>query len=256
MKILLPWILNLPLLQKIQICLIRLLESQEMQPQGANATIWLLDQWSLVDSDNNRLDEIEADIRALKALKDGVAVKFCSLGFKHRNDSDLWLMDNSEGATFGLVVDVHSIFEHLYALIYGKGSALSNLRNLARVKLQTDIEGISVSSFEQQIPKLFCKSAFKVVKNDASYFDNITNYADWALTDDSFRDTILASLQQFKDDHSILIDQELKIASPFHTVAFTSFQVSVSWIEEFIRYIDSTFKEYTESKFSTKKPGT
>ena len=205
------------------------------------------------ETDSDRLDRIESDIRALKELKDGVDVKFCSLGFKHRKDSDLWLMDNSEGANVGLVVDVHSIPEHLYALIDGKDSALSNLHNLARVKLQTDIEGITVSSFEQQIHKLFYKSAFKVVKNDASYFDNIANYADWTLTDDGFHDTILASLQQFEEDHAALVDQEMKVASPLHTVAFTSLQVSVSWIEEFIRYIDTTFKEYTESKFSIKK---
>ena len=95
------------------------------------------------------MDRIEADVRALKALKDGVAVEFCALGFKSRTDSDHWLKDHSSGPNFGLVVDVHTVFKHLYALIFGKDSALSNLHNVARVKPQTDIEGISVSSFEQ-----------------------------------------------------------------------------------------------------------
>lgn len=96
------------------------------------------------ESDTSRLDRMEADIRALKALKDGVAVKFCALGFKSRKDSDHWLKDHSSGPNFGLVVDVYAVFEHLYALIFGKESALSNLHSLARIKLQTDIEGIVV----------------------------------------------------------------------------------------------------------------
>ena len=201
----------------------------------------------------SRLDRLEADIRALKALKDGVAVKFCALGFKSRKDSDHWLKDHAIGSNFGLVVDVHTVFEHLYALIFGKESALTNLHSLARIRLQTDIEGIAVSSFEQQIPKLFTKSAFKVIRNDGSYFDTIPNYSDWSLTDDGYRDTVLEALQQFKDDHATLIDQELDISSPLHTVAFTSLQSSISWIEEFLRYMDTTYKEYTESKFNPKK---
>lgn len=50
-----------------------------------------------------------------------------------------------------------------------------------------------------------------------------------------------------------MIDQELDVSSPLHTVAFTFLQSSVSWVEEFLRYIDTTYKEYTESKFNTKK---
>ena len=129
-----------------------------------------------VSSSNTRLDRIEKDIRALKALKDGLAVKFCGLGFKSRKDADHWLRDHSEGDNFGLVVDIHTIFEHFYALIFGKDSAFSNLHNLARIKLETDIEGIAVSSFEQQIPKLFSKASFKIIRNDASYFDTIPTH--------------------------------------------------------------------------------
>ena len=38
-----------------------------------------------------------------------------------------------------------------------------------------------------------------------------------------------------------------------YTVAFNSLTMSVSWIEELLRYIYSMFKEYTESKFNQKK---
>ena len=47
--------------------------------------------------------------------------------------------------------------------------------------------------------------------------------------------------------------QQLDISSPMYTVAFNSLIVSVSWIEKLLRYIDATYKEYTESKFNPKK---
>ena len=36
-------------------------------------------------------------------------------------------------------------------------------------------------------------------------------------------------------------------------IAYESLLASTSWIEELLRYIDSTYEEYVESKFSTKK---
>ena len=204
-------------------------------------------------SNNDRLAQIEKDIQSLKALKDGIAVNFCSSGFKSLKESNAWLLQHSPGKEFGLVVDAHIVMEHLYALIFGKDSTLSNLHNLARIKLRTDIEGIAVTSFEQSVPKLFSKGSFKVVRNDSSYFDTIMSFSDWSTTDDGYRDIIVDRLKEFKEDHEALILQELDITSPMYTVAFNSLTVSVAWIEDLIRYIDSTYKEYTESKFSARK---
>lgn len=36
-------------------------------------------------------------------------------------------------------------------------------------------------------------------------------------------------------------------------MAYQSLLASVSWIEEFIRYVDSTYEEYVEAKFGPKK---
>lgn len=206
-------------------------------------------------SHNDRLSKLESEVQALKALKEGIAVNFCSLGFKSLNKSNAWLLRHSPGKEFGLVLDVHMVLEHLYALIYGKDSTLSNLHDLARIKLKTDIEGISVTSFEQSVPKLFSKASFKVVRNDRSYFDTICSYSDWSTTDDGYRDIIVDRLKEFKEDHEALILRRLDISSPMYTVAFNALTVSVSWIEELIQYIDATHKEYTESKFSQKRLG-
>ena len=79
------------------------------------------------------------------------------------------------------------------------------------------------------------------------------SFSDWSTTDDGYRDIIVDRLKEFKEDHEALILQELDITSPMYTLAFNSLTVSVAWIEDLIRYIDSTYKEYTESKFSARK---
>ena len=137
-------------------------------------------------SDSSRLSALEIEIQSLKALKDGTAVIFCGLGFKSINDSNNWLLQHSPGKDFGLVVDVHTVMDHLNALIYGKDSTLSNLHYLARIKLKKDIEGIAVTSFEQPVPKLFSKASFKVVRNDCSYFDTIMSHTDRSTTNDGY----------------------------------------------------------------------
>ena len=45
----------------------------------------------------------------------------------------------------------------------------------------------------------------------------------------------------------------LDMKSPMYTVAYASLTASVSWLEEFIRYIDETYNDHVESKFSSKK---
>ena len=147
-------------------------------------------------------------------------------------------------------MDVHTICEHIHAHLFGRDSTLDNLQNLAKLKLKTDTEGLAVTSFERSIPKLFIKSmAFKVVKNDSSYFDTILTYQEWSAPDDGFRDSFLKCLKDFQHDHQQLLSSELDPTSKMYHVAHNSLSVSVSWLEELVRYIDDTYSEYVDSKF-------
>ena len=120
---------------------------------------------------------MEQDIATLKAMNDAHAIIFCSLGFRSREEVENWLLLYSLNTSFGYLVDVHTICEHIHAQLFGRDSTLGNLQNLAKLKLKTDTEGSAVTSFERAIPKLFIKSvAFKVVKNDSSYFDTIPSH--------------------------------------------------------------------------------
>lgn len=95
--------------------------------------------------------------------------------------------------------------------------------------------------------------AFKVVKNDSSYFDTIPSFQEWSAPDDGFRDFFLKCLKDFQHDHQQLLVSELDPTSKMYHVAHTSLSVSVSWLEELVRYMDDTYSEYVDSKFTSKK---
>lgn len=205
-------------------------------------------------ADNERLSKLEREIAALRALNDVNAIMFCSLGFKTRVEVESWLLKFSPNTSFGLVVDVHMVCEHLHAQLFGRDSTLGNLQNLAKLKFKSDTEGLTVTSFERRIPKIFVKSvAFKVVKSDVSYFDTIISYSEWSSPEDGFRDTFLRLLKEFQHDHQHLLVAELDQTSTFYQVAHSSLTVSISWLEELVRYIDDTYNVYVESKFNSKK---
>lgn len=202
----------------------------------------------------DRLVMLEKEIASLRAINDARAILFCSLGFKNRRDVENWLLQYSPNTSFGLVLDVHMICEHIHAQLFGRESTLVNLQNLAKLKLKSDTGGLAATSFERRIPKIFLKSvAFKAVRQDTSYFYTITSYCEWCAPDDGFRDSFLKLLKEFQQDHQQLLAAELDQTSTFYHVAHTSLTVSVAWLEEFVRYMDDTYTDYVDSKFNSKK---
>ena len=125
---------------------------------------------------------------------------------------------------------------------------------MAKLKLTTDTEGLSVTSFKRKVPKIFSKTlAFKVIRRDASYFDTIPSYTDWNTTDDGFHDTLLYEFKSFQHYHNQLLRESLGDGTTTYTVAHSSLTNSVSWMEESIRFMDDTYNEYVDSKFNAKK---
>ena len=64
----------------------------------------------------------------------------------------------------------------------------------------------------------------------------------------------MEKLYEFEEDHLRYIQDEIPDAtSPLYSVAYNSLTTSVSWVQQIVRYIDDTYKEYTESKFDASR---
>jgi hypothetical protein len=99
------------------------------------------------------MSEINWTIDELIADTYQEAIKFNGFGFRRYEEAAAWLETHSQDHKFGLIVDVNMVFEHLYSAAEKTVPALQLLKQIDMTDM---FQGISVSSFDQQIPKLLC----------------------------------------------------------------------------------------------------
>jgi hypothetical protein len=203
----------------------------------------------------NMLTKLEASVRSLESDQSQDAVKFGKLGFKTLEDSSAWIEGNQHH-DFGLVVDVHMIFEHVYAS-FNNGTvshtAINRLHQLNKININNLSLGIAISSFDTRAPKVFTiNEAGPHSKNDESFFDQIPTYAAWNLQDHGHRDRIQRQVHLFELAHKEAIRNNPLCTSnsTLYNVASKSLTDSVAWIKSFFYFIDVTYEELTRNKFA------
>ena len=208
-------------------------------------------RFSLTPGADERISKLEEEIKLLKAINDSDAIRFLSLGFKSREEASAWIALHYNFDSFGYIIDAHILFEHLYAAILKDGDdSLTKNVTLAKNKLYTAYEAMVMTSYGRKAPKLFRENKkHRVVTNLDSYFDVIPNHKDWKAYETSFRSRILSELREVKDSYMPHINSDLDNSTLLYRVAYQSLIFSVSWVEDFVHYIDEVFEEYTESKF-------
>jgi hypothetical protein len=173
------------------------------------------------------------------------AVKFNGFGFRRVEEANAWIATDHK---FGLIVDVHMVFEHVYS---ASAKTVPTLQQLAKIEMRDMSQGIAVSLFAPRIPKLLTdETGYSVVRTDESYFDQIKSYKDWEEPGTGFRDRLKADLTAFELAHKQLVVNGTAPSSPLHAAASLSRTYSVSWIEAFVVFINETYTELTRAKFS------
>lgn len=208
----------------------------------------------------HQLVTLEASVRGLETqgLKD--TVKFGKLGFRSIADAAAWVERNQPGDyTFGLVVDIHMIFEHIH-FKFNSGdaaqSSITRLHELKRLSITNLNLGTALSSFDRQVPRVFSKDESSPHSQlDESFFDQIENYQAWDLVDHGHRDKILRELHQFELSHKAAVNNHPACSQngPLYNIATKSLTESIAWIKSFFLYIDNTYDELTRNKFSSKR---
>jgi hypothetical protein len=97
-----------------------------------------------------------------------------ALAFDDMKKQEPGLEIHSPDHKFGLIIDVHLVFEHLYSAVE---KAVPTLQQLKKIDMTDMSQGIAVSSFYQPISKLLCDgTGYSVVQVDESYFDRMKSY--------------------------------------------------------------------------------
>ena len=118
-----------------------------------------------------------------------------------KQESDAWLEHHAPDGNFGLVVDFHTLMEHIHHSITGVDS-LKQLQNVYKLKLKTLSEALSVASFEMSMPRFLTSSgAHMVIDNHQSYFSQIKTFKEWNNPNSGYKLRLKKELERFRRSH-------------------------------------------------------
>jgi hypothetical protein len=205
-----------------------------------------------VESLKEEVQELRAELKKMNAENKPHVVKFGGLNLDSLSSATAWISLHVAVNDVGLVVDPHTVFEHIFANLSG-GEFLKNFERVHKLEISTLAQGYSMSSFEQPIPKLFSKAGTTVIKDDSSYLSRIVTWDDWDYPDTGLRHCLTQELVIFNRSHRSEIENTLDQESRVYAIACLALSDSVSIIEAIIKFIDDFVKHLTTAKFSVKK---
>jgi hypothetical protein len=143
--------------------------------------------------------------------------------------------------------------EHVYASIEGQ-EVIGQLQKQIKLGILTLADGLAMSSFQTKLPRFFSKQgAHTVIKNDSSFFSEVTTWDEWDSPMTGFRACMKEALTSFRTSHQGNIDDTLERDSLVYAISTMALTESVSWLEGFIVFLDDYYRELTKAKFGTKK---
>jgi hypothetical protein len=132
-------------------------ESMEVTPEWLKGVMKAFQDW---------LDKVSDRVSQVTAETDEQAIQFAGLGFWLSRELNAWLVLRMPDYHCGLVVDVHTVIEHIQAAIAGTDS-ISMFDKLYKLKIKTLADGLAMKSFEVKVPRYFSQAlVHKVVKHD------------------------------------------------------------------------------------------
>jgi hypothetical protein len=195
-------------------------------------------------------DELAVKLRNLAAQSDKEAIKFCNLGFRTFQEASAWIDIHFPDYSFGLIMSVFTVLEHVYAIFAGTPS-LERLNHLYKLKIDCLNKGAAITSFDSRWPKYFMKTqSVSPITTDQSFFDRIPTYDVWDEAQTGFRDRLKEEIESFRSGYEVMVKGSLNPGTQAYTVAFHSVSTSISFLEGLITFVDDIFKELHRAKFS------
>jgi hypothetical protein len=121
---------------------------------------------SQVDVVRNIMVVMGRKINQLVSETNQDAVKFNSFGFRRAEEAHALVERHLPNHKFGLIVDAHMVFERLAS---SSAKTIPTLQLLVKIEMKDMSQGVAVSSFDQQLPKLLSDApSYSVIKPDES----------------------------------------------------------------------------------------
>jgi hypothetical protein len=120
-----------------------------------------------------RVNKMSGEIDSLRSNRQTTAIKFAGLGFDSLQKASAWLTINIPTIDAGLIVDPHTVFEHIYAETNGD-NFFKNFERVHKLQILTLQQGYAMTSFQQAVPKFFSSAGTRVVRDHESFFNKIS----------------------------------------------------------------------------------
>jgi len=200
------------------------------------------------------LNELKKELDDIKPSKSDRSFKFQGLTIGNLKEMNSWLATNVPNMNYALIVDLHCIFEHINHQINPSKTTLDFLQAIFKLEIPTPNHAVSIQSFDGPLPKFFCKTKdHKVTKLDDSMLDNIKTFDDWDNPNYGYRQRLAEELNNAERNIENAIDNELSLSEQGRAITTTALKTTCGFVNELVRYIDSTFKELRRSKYTEKR---
>jgi hypothetical protein len=173
------------------------------------------------------------------------------LGFLKPSQANAWIEAEMPHHPTGAIVDILIVFKSIHHSM-SNVSTLSLMQQLVKIKVQSIMDGSTITSYDQRIPKFFSKSSnHKVIKDAALFLDLVPLWNDWDNAQTGFCLCLEEELIVFEQAHSEEIDSLQEYSMKAYTVAKLALSASVSWSHGFISFIDTYYHELNKAKFGS-----
>jgi hypothetical protein len=178
------------------------------------------------------------------------AIKFCGLGFRNSKEAEAYILKEMPSHSYGLIVDAHMVMEHVFEMISNR-SVLDQLYKIHKIKIDNVNDGIAITSFETVLPKYFFRQSgdYKVVAGAVSYLNSVKTFAEWDVPHVGFRDHFRSKMGLVNAALQRSIIEGFVPGTPIYSLAMSSLNTSVAWIEAFFMFIDKKYAELVLAKF-------
>ena len=209
-----------------------------------------------LDGLTEEVKRLQSQVTKLLAESDTEAVKFCDLGFRQLSDVKLWRETELKNKSYGLIVDVHLVLEHVYAMVYSGSPDLgdTDLVNLRKIQITNMIDGMAFRSFRHRIPKYFSKNSQQglvILKDNESYLDCLPSFEKWNDPTTGGRAVLKEALESFRISFHRIIAERLDQSSRAYQVACLACTLSTTWLTELMSFMEDLQLELTRSRFSS-----
>ena len=126
----------------------------------------------------DKILKLQDKVNKLKAKAVDV-ILFHKLGFRNPEEANAWVEEHCPTGRFGLVIDFHTMMEHIYQKIKGI-DALTRLEKVHKIQVGSNSKAVAIASFKVMVPRFFSKTGdHEVYEDKDSYFSNIKSHSLW-----------------------------------------------------------------------------